>query len=360
MANPKHLEILKHGVAAWNRRRKDNRGVTPELNGAALSGVNLGGADFSRADLSGADLSGADLSGANLVGADLSTADLSDADLNGADLGGADLNGANLIDANLGRANLSIAELGGAFLIGADLTEADLRGARGIEGASLLNACADRFTTWPINFDWGAAGVVTQEGAASEAHQRPEQVEEPPGSDSPAPLEKTSSVVTSPGEPSSSTNEISILVVEDDPKHTAILQALLDTSLTQATTRFVGSGRDARMYLLGGWPFEDRQRYPFPSLIVLDLGLPDSGGFEAGFEFLVWFKELERVSRIPVIVFTGSEDPEHAVRAYALGARRYMRKPDGFVMLVEAVKDELRQRFEWTSGSAAGDSAPAR
>lgn len=66
-------------------------------------------------------------------------------------------------------------------------------------------------------------------------------------------------------------------------------------------------------------------RYPLPSLIVLDLGLPDHTGFEAGFELLSWLlAERESVSRIPVIVFTASEDPEHSQRAYELGVRRYM------------------------------------
>ncbi len=324
MANPKHLYILKQGVTAWNQRRKDDRGVTPELRRADLSWTNLGGAD------------------------------LSDADLGGANLGGANLIGANLIDANLGRANLSVVDLGGAFLMGADLNGADLSGARGIEGASLLNAGADLFTTWPINFDWGAAGVVTQRRAASEARLSLEEVEEPPGSDPPAPLEKTESVVTSPDEMAFSTREFSILVVEDDPDHAAMLQALFDISLTQAKTQFVVSGREARTYLLGGWPFHDRHRHPLPSLIVLDLGLPDSTGFEAGFEVLAWLAERERLSRIPVIVFTAAEDPEHAKRAYALGARRYLFKPDDFGKLMETVKEELHQWFEWKSGSGDG------
>ena len=160
--------------------------------------------------------------------------------------------------------------------------------------------------------------------------------------------------MTSPGEPSFSTKEVCILVVEDDPDHAAMLQALFDISLTQAKTQFVVSGREARTYLLGGWPFHDRHRHPLPSLIVLDLGLPDAAGFEAGFEFLAWFAERERVSRIPVIVFTAAEDPEHAKRAYALGARRYLFKPDDFGKLMETVKDELRRWFERKSSSGGG------
>ena len=36
MANPKHEEILNHGVAAWNTWRKENPLVRPDLSGHLL------------------------------------------------------------------------------------------------------------------------------------------------------------------------------------------------------------------------------------------------------------------------------------------------------------------------------------
>jgi hypothetical protein len=36
MANPKHEEILNHGVAAWNTWRKENPLVRPDLSGNLL------------------------------------------------------------------------------------------------------------------------------------------------------------------------------------------------------------------------------------------------------------------------------------------------------------------------------------
>ena len=45
-------------------------------------------------------------------------------------------------------------------------------------------------------------------------------------------------------------------------------------------------------------------------------------------------------------MFAASEDPEHERSAYALGVRRYMRKPEDYGALVEAVKKELRPRTE--------------
>lgn len=176
MANQEHLDILKQGVGAWNKWRREHKGVRPELAGADLraadlrdadlrdanlgeaclicaylDGVDLSGADLSEADLTSSDLSGANLRGARLreaylgeaylggvrlCDADLSGANLNDANLGGADLTGADLTGADLTDAYINGANLSDARLNGAYLDGADLTRAYLDGTN-LSGAHL-------------------------------------------------------------------------------------------------------------------------------------------------------------------------------------------------------------------------------
>ena len=124
MANPEHLEKLKDDINAWNKWRKENRDVKPDLSRSDLLEANLRGANLRGANLSGASLSGANLSGANLRGANLRWANLIGADLIMADLHGARLGRSDLRWANLSRANLS-----GANLSGADLRVADLRGA---------------------------------------------------------------------------------------------------------------------------------------------------------------------------------------------------------------------------------------
>ncbi len=108
----------------WNRWRRENPKIVPDLSGANLSGANLSGANLSRANLYRAHLRGADLRGAHLSGAYLVLADL-----RGAHLSGAHLSGAYLVLADLSAANLSGANLSGAFLHGANLVAANLSGA---------------------------------------------------------------------------------------------------------------------------------------------------------------------------------------------------------------------------------------
>jgi uncharacterized protein YjbI with pentapeptide repeats len=91
MANPKHLVLVKQGVATWNEWRQKNPALLPDLSEAYLSEPHGTWAEFDSWDLSGADLRltylcGADLSGANLGGLDLSKANLSETDLSETDL----------------------------------------------------------------------------------------------------------------------------------------------------------------------------------------------------------------------------------------------------------------------------------
>ena len=143
MANPEHLKILKQGVEAWNRWRRDHPNVVPRLGGADLSAANLRGADFTGvilfkenlilAHLVRADLGAANLSGANLVEANLVEADLAEANLHGADLSGANLGGAILVGALLVRANLRGADLTKAVISHAAFGDNDLSDVKGLE-----------------------------------------------------------------------------------------------------------------------------------------------------------------------------------------------------------------------------------
>lgn len=166
MANEEHVKILKQGVKAWNKWRKKNPDIVPDLHWADFREVNLSGVGFRKANLREADLRKANLGEAslreaNLIGADLhgaclsraklsdaklrrsnlSKADLAKTDLYGANLRRANLSGANLIeadfrDAKLRRADISDANISKAKLNGANLNEANLSGAN-FSGANL-------------------------------------------------------------------------------------------------------------------------------------------------------------------------------------------------------------------------------
>lgn len=134
MANPAHLKTLLTGPEAWNKWRRRNSVVSPDLSGASLRGLHVQGAYLAGVDFQGADLRelvaiGGDLQEADFSGANLSSANLSECLLNSANFREAVLYNANLSRTHLNKVNLRKAYLSEANLRLAYLTEADLSGA---------------------------------------------------------------------------------------------------------------------------------------------------------------------------------------------------------------------------------------
>jgi uncharacterized protein YjbI with pentapeptide repeats len=152
MANEEHVKILKRGVLAWNKWRKKNPRVIPDLAGATLPNINLGnvqrlGPMIIDATPYIANLSGADISRAKLTFANLHLSRLVGANLSGSNLLGVNLTMANLVDANFDRAYLGFANFSQAIFRNTNFNNAMLEHAvfsnndlQGIKGLDNLKA----------------------------------------------------------------------------------------------------------------------------------------------------------------------------------------------------------------------------
>ena len=151
--------------------------------------------------------------------------------------------------------------------------------------------------------------------------------------------------------------EVTILVVEDNPDHVGLIEAVISRDLGGARVRVTLLCEGAYTYLRGSWSSyeDDAEDNPVPDLIVLDLWLPDG----TGFDLLRWIAERKRFEHIPVIMFTASRDPEHARLAGELGVCRYLQKPTHYGNLVSAIKEELQAARE-LKASASRISSAAR
>lgn len=120
-----------------------------------------------------------------------------------------------------------------------------------------------------------------------------------------------------------------ILHVEDNKEDLMLFGRACDAAGLPTVFHPVGDGRQAVAYLKGEGPFCDRDRHPFPDLIVLDLNMPGMDGFA----FLDWLRQESDLS-LPVLVFTISGSAEDKARALAAGATGYFVKPKDFETLV--------------------------
>jgi|SRR6476469_3033775 len=81
-------------------------------------------------------------------------------------------------------------------------------------------------------------------------------------------------------------------------------------------------------------------------LVILDLNLPGLSGFD--------FLEQCDPTRIPVVMFSVSSNPEDAKRALELGAREFVRKPVGLEAYRRAVLTMIEKWVLGTGKKTAG------
>ncbi len=126
----------------------------------------------------------------------------------------------------------------------------------------------------------------------------------------------------------------SILLVEDDPNDVFFIKRAFEKAKIVNPIYVVEDGEEAILYLEGYGKYTDREKFPVPFLILLDLKLPKKSGFEV----LEWIKTKDKLKRIPVVVLTSSSESPDINRAYDLGANSYLVKPVSLENLIEMVK----------------------
>jgi CheY-like chemotaxis protein len=116
-------------------------------------------------------------------------------------------------------------------------------------------------------------------------------------------------------------SKFDVLVVENDPAAARLtLEAFREAGLAEGIIS-VPDGEEALAYL------HHKDKYavsPHPDLICLDLHLPRKSGLQV----LAELKSDKKLKLIPVIVVSGSDNPEEVREAYELHASCYIRKPD--------------------------------
>jgi CheY-like chemotaxis protein len=125
-----------------------------------------------------------------------------------------------------------------------------------------------------------------------------------------------------------------ILLIEDNRMDIELtLDAFKEAHINNAI-HVAKNGQEGLDYLFGRGDYADRQKYPLPHLILLDLKMPRVDGFEV----LRQVKAAPIIKRIPVIVLTSSKEEGDRALSYDIGANSYLVKPVSFEGFAEVVK----------------------
>ena len=128
-----------------------------------------------------------------------------------------------------------------------------------------------------------------------------------------------------------------ILVAEDDENHAFLIRRAFKQACLLNPVHFVEDGEQAIAYLKGEGKYANREEFPLPCLLLLDIKMPNKNGFEV----LEWIRQQPGLAALRVIVLTTSGSTADITRAYQLGANSFLTKPmdfRDFVQLSAAVK----------------------
>ncbi len=123
-----------------------------------------------------------------------------------------------------------------------------------------------------------------------------------------------------------------ILVVEDDEMTVLLMTRILGKQVPPDRVQVVHDGAEALDYLHCKGSFATRAP-GLPTVILLDNNMPRMSGLEL---LQVMLSERE-LKRIPVVMFTSSDNPCDRASAYDLGANAYVVKPMGYGEMSKAI-----------------------
>ena len=147
----------------------------------------------------------------------------------------------------------------------------------------------------------------------------------------------------------------SILVVEDNEDDIFLMRRALKNAHIVNPLVVLEDGLEALNYLAGAGMYADREKYPMPAIVFLDLKLP----IKDGFEVLKWIRANPSLDSLIVVVLTSSNEPSDVKTAYGLGANSYLVKPPTVAQLLDMAKSFKWYWLQFNEFAPAGPASAA-
>jgi CheY-like chemotaxis protein len=129
----------------------------------------------------------------------------------------------------------------------------------------------------------------------------------------------------------------SVLLADDNENDILMFRRAARRAGFNQPLHVVTGGEEAIAFLNGDGKFQDRNEYPLPGLVLLDLKMPRMNGFDV----LQWVRKQPHFATMQVVVLSSSDEIRDINRAYQLGANSFLVKPlsfDEFVGMLEALR----------------------
>lgn len=130
------------------------------------------------------------------------------------------------------------------------------------------------------------------------------------------------------------TENETILLVDDSENDLILMRAAFMRAEFKNPLREVRNGEEAIAYLKGEGVYDDRDKFPFPAVMLLDLNMPRMNGFEV----LSWLQTQPALKHLSIIILTASVRMEDVEQAFDLGAHSFLVKPSSMEKLVGMIR----------------------
>src|SRR5436190_15241380 len=145
-----------------------------------------------------------------------------------------------------------------------------------------------------------------------------------------------------------------ILLVEDREDDILLIRRAFIKGNVLNPLQVVRDGDEAIMYLAGEGRYANRSEFPLPDLVLLDLKMPRTDGFEV----IRWIRQQPGFSTLRVVVLTSSQELKDVNLAYQLGANSFLVKPVDFERFIE-MSQAIKGYWLWMSKAPESHRAPA-
>jgi DNA-binding NarL/FixJ family response regulator len=125
-----------------------------------------------------------------------------------------------------------------------------------------------------------------------------------------------------------------IFVLENSTDYLFLLDQAVRRAGLRNPIKVARYGNEAILYLKGVGIYSDREHYPIPEVVLLDMSIPDGSSLSV----LGWIRRQPQFEGVPIVMLVHPTQQGYLQSAMDIGANSYFVKRDNFDDLIKMIR----------------------